>query len=402
MSSLNSAASGAVKSPALGISLLATLAVAAGLSVANIYYNQSMLGVLAHQFGVSPSTISIIPVLSQCGYAFGILFLSPLGDRFERKGLILITMLALAAALAGTALVPSLTWLAIASFITGVLATVTQQLVPMAVHLAPAAERGKVIGTVTGGVLLGILLARTVSGYVTDHADWRIMYWIAAGLMMTTTAVLAVLLPRVEATTQASYRQLMASLWRLVRTHRVLRQAALIQTLIFAAFLAFWSDLAILLQQSPYHLGGTAVGLIGIVGAGGALAAPIAGRFSDRRGPAVVVSIGAGLVVLSFAIFGLFQGSMIALVAGVIVMDLAVQSSQVSNQARVYALDPAARSRLNTVFMTAMFCGGAVGAGVGGIAFQYLGWTGTCLFGGGAALLALLLSLSHSGSARTA
>jgi len=395
MSSLKSAVVGGVESHVLGKSLLATLAVAAGLSVANIYYNQSMLGVLARQFGVSASAVSIIPVLSQIGYAFGILFLSPLGDRFERKGLILNTLLALAVALAGTALAPSLTGFAVASFITGVLATVTQQLVPMAVHLAPARERGKVIGIVTGGVLLGILLARTVSGYVTDHLDWRVMFWIAAGLMLVLAGILAVLLPRVSPTTQVSYPQLLKSLWHLLRTHRVLRQAALVQALVFAAFLAFWSDLALLFQQAPYHLGGTAVGMIGVVGAGGALVAPIAGRFADRRGPAVVVSLGAALVVLSFAIFGLLQGSMIALVAGVIIMDLAVQSSQVSNQARVYALDPAARSRLNTVFMTAMFCGGAVGAGAGGIAFQSMGWTGTCLFGGGAALLALCVSLSR-------
>ncbi len=398
MTFLNPIASRRVEGSTLSINLMVVLAIAAGLSVANIYYNQPMLGVLAHQFGVSPSAISIVPFLSQSGYAFGILFLSPLGDRFERKGLILITMLALAIALAGTALVPNLAWFATASFVTGMLATVTQQLVPMAVQLAPPAERGKVIGTVTGGVLLGILLARTISGYVIDHADWRIMYWIAAGLMLITTAVLALLLPRVEATTQASYPQLLTSLWHLVRTHRVLRQAAVVQALIFAAFLAFWSDLALLLQQAPYHLGGTAVGLIGIVGAGGALAAPLAGRFADRRGPAVVVTVGAGLVVLSFAIFSLLQGSMVALIAGVILMDLAVQSSQVSNQARVYALDPSARSRLNTVFMTAMFCGGAIGAGVGGIAFQRLGWTGSCLFGGGAALLALLLSLPRTKS----
>jgi predicted MFS family arabinose efflux permease len=362
-----------------------------------------MLAVLARQFDVPTRAVSIIPVLSQTGYAFGILFLSPLGDRFERKGLIVLTMVALAASLAGAALAPSLAWLAAASFVIGVFATVTQQIVPMAVHLAPAAERGKVIGIVTGGVLLGILLSRTVSGTITDHADWRIVYWMAAGLMAVAAAVLSVVLPRVQATTTATYPQILMSLGRLVRVHPLLRRSALIQGLIFASFLAFWSELAVLFEQSPYHLGATAVGLIGIVGAGGALAAPVAGRFADRRGPGAVVALGAAFAVLSFLIFGLLQGSLKALVVGVIIMDLAVQSSLVSNQARVYALDHSARSRLNTIFMTAMFCGGAAGSAIGGLAFQHFGWTGVCLFGGGATLLAALLSISgiknHSATA---
>jgi predicted MFS family arabinose efflux permease len=190
-----------------------------------------------------------------------------------------------------------------------------------------------------------------------------------------------------------SYPRLIGSLWTLVRTHRVLRRAVAVQFLIFAAFIAFWSNLSLLLIAAPYRLGGTAIGLLALVGVAGALAAPLAGGFADRRGPAVVVSMGASLVVVAFAIFGFWQGSLVGLVIGILVMDLAVQSSQVANQTRVYALDPSARSRLNTVFMATMLLGGAVGAGVGGAAFAQWGWSGTCAFGAISAGLALVVSL---------
>lgn len=373
-------------------SLLFILTVGAGLSVANIYYNQPMLGILAEEFHQSPAIISLIPFLSQAGYALGILFLSPLGDRFERKKLILATMTLLIIAIAATAISTSIEWLAITSLITGILATVTQQIVPLSVNLAAPSERGKVIGIVTGGILLGILLARTVGGYVTDQMGWRSMYWIAAALMSITSLAMAIKLPKVLPTTNISYLKVMKSLGTLFIKYPALRQAAFIQSLIFGAFLAFWSTLAQLFQQPSYNLGATAVGLIGVIGAGGALIAPIAGKLSDARGPKLVITLGAGLLAIAFGILGGIQNSLTALIIAVIIMDLAVQASQVSNQAQVYALDPTARSRLNTVFMTAMFCGGAAGSALGSIAFGFFNWTGTCAIAGIAALLALLIS----------
>ena len=368
------------------------LAVAAGAAVANSYYNQAFLGHITAEFGLATGVASIIPVLTQAGNAAGVLFLAPLGDRLERKSLILATIAALVVALIGAALSPGFIWLAVASLAVGLFATVAQQIVPLAVHLAPAAERGRILGTVTGGILIGILLARTVSGTISDLWGWPVVFWFAAALMVAIGVFLAFRLPRVPPTTDLSYPRLLASLWTLVRTHRVLRQAVAVQFLIFAAFMAFWSNLALLLLEPAYQLGGTAVGLLALVGVAGALAAPIAGGFADRRGPAVVVSIGAGLVVVAFSIFGIWQSSLVGLVIGILLLDLAVQSSQVANQARVYALDPTARSRLNTVFMATMLLGGAVGAGVGGAAYAAWGWTGTCAFGAMAASLALLLS----------
>lgn len=376
----------------LSNTLVRVLAVAAGAAVANSYYNQAFLGHLTADFGLAAGVAAIVPVLTQAGNAAGVLFLAPLGDRLERKSLILVTIAALVVALIGAALSPGFVWLAVASLAVGLFATVAQQIVPLAVHLAPAAERGRILGTVTGGILIGILLARTVSGMISDLWGWPVVFWFAAALMVMIGVFLAIRLPRVLPTTDLSYPRLLASLWTLVRTHRVLRQAVAVQFLIFAAFIAFWSNLALLLLEPAYQLGGTAVGLLALVGVAGALAAPIAGGFADRRGPAVVISLGAGLIVVAFAIFGLWQGSLVALVLGILVMDLAVQSSQVANQARVYALDPTARSRLNTVFMATMLLGGAVGAGVGGAAYAAWGWTGTCAFGAISAGLALLLS----------
>jgi predicted MFS family arabinose efflux permease len=371
--------------------------VAAGLTVANNYYNQAMLGRLAHEFQLSAGAVSVIPVVTQLGNVVGILFLAPLGDRLERRSLILATLAALIVALVAAALAPSFVWLAIAGMSIGLFATVTQQIVPFAVHLAAPHERGRVLGVVTGGILVGILLARTISGFISDIWGWHAVFWAAAGLMLATAVALAATLPRVEATTNLSYGRLLGSLWTLVRAHRGLRQAVVVQALIFAAFMGFWSNLALVFDKAPYQLGATAVGLMALVGVAGALAAPLAGRFADRHGPRAVVTSGAGLVIIAFAIFGVFQGSLVAMVPGVLIMDLAVQSSQVANQTRVYALDPAARSRLNTIFMATMILGGACGSGIGGIAYSFWGWSGTCAFGAASAGLALLLSFAPCG-----
>jgi len=383
---------------ALGLSraLLIVLSTSAGLAVANSYYNQPMLGQLARDFGLTAAAVASIPVLTQLGNAIGVLFIAPLGDRLERKRLILATTAALVAALVAAAISSTFMGLATASFLVGLFATVAQQIVPLSIHIAPPRSKGQVLGTITGGILLGILLSRTISGFITDWWDWHAMFWIAAVLMSIMGLVLAWKLPRVEPTTNVGYLSLLGSLWTLVRAHPLLRKAVFIQALVFAAFLAFWSNLAVLLATEPYNLGGSAVGLIALAGAGGALAAPIAGRFADKRGPASVVVAGTTMVIVAFVLFGAFQGSITVLVAGVIIMDLGVQSSQIANQARVYALDPTARSRLNTVFMATMLLGGSLGAGAGGIAFSIYGWTGTCVFGATAAVIACLASLKNA------
>ncbi|WP_137135467.1 MFS transporter [Rhizobium sp. FKY42] len=372
--------------------LVRLLAIAAGAGVANSYYNQALLAHLTADFALTAGTVTLVPVLTQIGNALGVLFLAPLGDRIERKSLILFTIGALVIALIGAALASSFIWLAIASLAIGLFATVAQQIVPLAVHLAPPTERGRILGKVTGGILFGILIARTISGTISDLWGWSFVFWFAAAIMIVIGGALAMWLPKVPPTTTLTYPRLLGSLWTLVKTHSVLRRAVAVQFLIFAAFIAFWSNLALLLAEPRYQLGGTAVGVLALVGVAGALAAPIVGGFADRRGPAAVISVSATSVILAFIIFAFSRQSIPSLMVGILILDLAVQSSQVASQARVYALDPAARSRLNTVFMATMLLGGAVGAGIGGAAYALWGWAGTCGFGVASAFLAVIVS----------
>jgi predicted MFS family arabinose efflux permease len=380
------------KSPVLTPLLTTVISAAAGMSVANVYYNQPILGLLMKSFAASTQQIALVPFLTQMGYASGILLISPLGDRLERKSLILVTMLMLAIALAFTAVMPNYAWLAFASLIVGLSATVTQQLVPMAVMLAPPERRGKVIGTVTGGILLGVLLARTVSGFVSQQWSWQTMFGLASGVMVVTAAVLFFLLPKMQPSTQVSYPKLMLSIVSLFKAHPVLRKSSMIQALVFSSFMAFWCNLTLLLEQSPAHLGSAAIGMFGIIGAVGVLAAPIAGRLADRHGSKIMVRIGVALTLIAFVVLWLGGGSIASLVAGIVILDLGVQASQVSNQTRVYALDPAARSRLNTVFMTSMFLGGALGTAVSTYLYTQFGWNGVCGFA--IAVLTLALALA--------
>jgi predicted MFS family arabinose efflux permease len=376
--------------------LVRILSIAAGATVANSYYNQPMVGLLSVEFGLGAGTVAMVPVLTQAGNAVGVFFLAPLGDRLERKSLILATLAALTVALVAAALSSSFVGLAVACVAVGLFATVTQQLVPMAVHLSAPCDRGRVLGVVTGGILIGILLARTVSGAMSDAWGWRSVFWFAAMAMLALGLVLTWRLPTVRPTADLSYARLLLSMWTLVRAHALLRRAVAIQFLIFAAFIGFWANLALVLLEPGYGLGATAAGLFALVGVCGALAAPLAGRFADRRGHAAVVTMGATLVVVAFAIFGLWQASIAALIVGILVLDVAVQASQVANQTMVYALDANARSRLNTVFMGAMLMGGAFGAGMAGAAYARFGWSGVCAFGGVAAAMALVLSLKRS------
>ncbi|MFU2210884.1 MFS transporter [Solidesulfovibrio sp. C21] len=377
--------------PELGRNTVLLMAAAAGLFVASIYYNQPMLGILAREFGVGPEQVATVAVLTQVGYAVGLLFLASLGDCFERRRLIVITTLGLAASLAWAAAAPSLAILIAASLCLGVLSTVAQQVVPMAAHLAPEHQRGRVVGVVMAGLLSGILLARTISGVVSEYVSWRAMFALAAIACLGMAALLAVRLPRSEPTSPLSYRKTLLSLLGLFRTHAVLRRAGLTQGLIFAAFIAFWADVALYLEQPPFFQGSAVAGLLGLLGMAGILAAPLTGWVSDKLGggQGKIIIGGAGAVAASFLLFACFPASWAALLGGIVLMDIGVQAAMISNQSRVYALDATARSRLNTVFMTVMFAMGALGSAVGAHAFARFGWRGLSLLGAGCALAAL-------------
>lgn len=383
------ARSGAARST-ISKGLTFAMAVSAGLAVANIYYNQPMLGIMEKDL---PGGITgLVPTATQLGYALGLFALVPLGDLVERRRLIVIQFLVLALGLVGAALAPSSAMLLIASLLLGVASTVAQQIVPFAAHLAAPEKRGATVGTVMSGVLCGILLSRTLAGFVAAHEGWRAMFWLGVPLALIAGAIMAFTLPYSKPDSDLSYGNLMRSLTDLWREFGALRVAAATQALLFGAFTAFWSILALHLQEPRFGQGPEIAGLFGIVGAIGILAAPVAGRYADKNGPRAVILAGTLLTVVSWAVFGLWH-SILGLVLGCILLDFAVQSVLVSNQHIVYALRPEARSRLNTIFMGSMFLGGAGGAAASTAAWNAGGWSAVSVLGVALAVLASGLQL---------
>lgn len=376
--------------------LVLLLAIGAGLAVASLYYNQPMLGILGADLHASAAELGWIPTLTQLGYAFGILALAPLGDRYNRKRIVLMKVAALAAALLSAALAPSAGVLLAASFAIGLSATLAQDIVPAAATLAPPAHRGRIVGTVMTGLLLGILLSRVISGVVAQQLGWRAMFLAAAASILALGVALWRGLPAFAPTTQLPYTELLRSLGRLWRQHGELRRAAIAQGLLSLGFSAFWSTLAVMLHGEPFHLGSAAAGAFGLAGAAGALAAPLAGRYADRRGPHAVSRLGAALTALSFAVMALLpllspESGLWLLAASTIGFDLGIQVALIAHQSIVYGIDPAARSRLNAVLMVSVFIGMAAGGALGSLALANWGWTGVTVVATVAAVGALML-----------
>lgn len=379
--------------PPLSRPLVLLLASGAGLSVAGLYYAQPMLGGLAEQFQASSAEIGLVPTLTQLGYAAGILLLAPLGDRYDRRRIILGKSLVLMLALALAALAPQLWVLWLASALIGLSATLAQDLVPAAATLAPDSQRGKTVGTVMTGLLLGILLSRVVSGALAQQLGWRAVFGVAALSIALLSWLLWRGLPRFAPSTSLSYGALLASLGQLWRRHRELRRAALAQGLLAVGFSAFWSTLALMLHQPPLNLGSAAAGAFGLAGAAGALAAPLAGSLADKRGPQRVIRLGASLVLVSFLAMAVGPQSLWLVAGAALLFDLGFQACLVSHQSIVYGIEPAARSRLNAVLIGAMFIGMSLGAWLGGLAMGQAGWRGVCALAAASAAAALVLRL---------
>jgi predicted MFS family arabinose efflux permease len=360
--------------------LLMWMSVASGIAVANIYYNQPMLADMARTFHASSHAIGFVASFTQLGYAAGMPLFIPLGDVVERRRLVVALFLASGAALCGCALAGSVPVLVAASFVVGLTTVIAQILIPLASSLAAPDRQGKTVGSILSGVLLGILLARTLSGFVAGHFGWRVMFWIAAAMALAGGIAMRATLPCLPAG-RARYRDVLRAVVKVVRETPKLRHVSVVAGLLFAAFGVFWTTLVFRLEAPPYHYGSEAAGLFGLVGAVGAAVAPLAGRMADRKTPRFVVANAIGVVVLAFAAFWAFGSSLWGLVAGVILLDAGIQAAQVANQTRVLALRPEWRNPVNTFYMICYFSGGSAGSLLGSYAWGRWQWTGVCAVG---------------------
>lgn len=373
------------------------LALGAGFSVAAIYYSQPLLPLMGSDLHLTVNGMGLVPTLTQAGYALGILFLLPLGDRHDRRRLILFKSAALALLLLACSLTSHLPSLLIVSLLLGMAATMAQDIVPAAAILAPAGKQGKMVGTVMTGLLLGILLSRTVSGFVGAAFGWRIMYQLAAVSIALIGVLMWSVLPRFATHSTLSYPALMKSMAHLWQRYPALRRAAFAQGFLSIGFSAFWSTLALMLLEK-YQLGSAVAGTFGIAGAAGALAAPLAGGLADKVGAEKVTQLGAGLVTISFALMFLLpvlppHGQLALIALSAVGFDLGLQSSLVAHQNLVYGLEPQARGRLNALLFTGVFIGMALGSVLGSKLYSVASWQGVVMLATVSGLVALLIRL---------
>ena len=361
--------------------LILLFAVATGQAVACNYLAQPLLETLRGQFGVSAAIAGLIVTAAQVGYAAGLILLLPLGDLFERRRLITTLAAITVAGLVAGAVAPNIGFFIAAAGVIGLTSVMAQLLVPFAATLAPEAERGRVVGSVMSGLILGILLARTFSGFVSQIAGWRAVYVIAAVLMLVQTVVLYVKLPRYRSSAGLSYPKLLLSVLELARSEPVLRRRALYGVFSFASLSVLWTTLAFLLAGPHYGYSDGVIGLFGLVAAAGALTASVVGRFTDRGWVYWLTGGSAGLMLAGFVFLAFGAQSLAALIVGIVLLDIGSQGLHISNQSEIYRLRPDARNRINAFYMTTCFVGAAAGSAASAFAYERWGWAGTCGLG---------------------
>ncbi|WP_411681823.1 MFS transporter [Clostridium thailandense] len=380
--------------PVLSNLLIFVMAIACGLTVANLYYIQPLLADIAKTFHVNQLSIGFAAMLTQIGYAFGMIFILPLADIKEKRKLIMIMLLCSIISLMSMFFSSNIFAITISSFAVGFTSIIPQLIIPLAAQLSNPTQRGQTIGTIMSGLLIGILLSRTVSGILGESFGWRTVYLVAAIMMLALMIILRKLIPLCKPVTDIKYTELLKSMIYLIKTEPVLREASINGALMFSAFSAFWTSLIFLLESPHYNMGAEAAGLFGLVGISGALAAPLVGKVADRRGSRFAIGICIIVVILSYLFFFIFGFKIWGLILGIILLDLGVQSCNVSNQARVHSLNEKTRNRLNTIYMVSFFLGGALGSFLGSYSYSHFGWYGVCIFGMTTQIIAIIFHSS--------
>lgn len=377
--------------PKLTNSILYLMSFSAGLIVANLYYNQPLLHQMAVDYGVSEAAVSNVALSTQLGYAFGLLFIIPLGDKVSNHKIIQVDFLLMIVSLIAAALSDSLFLLIVSSFFIGFTSAIPQLFVPMAAQLSDDKGRGRAIGIVMSGLLIGILGSRVISGFVGEQFGWRIMYYSAAVLMGLLFFILRGRLPKLNPHFPGSYGSLLKSIWHYFKTEPSLRIASLRGALAFAGLSAFWTTLVFLMEDN-FGYGSTITGLFGLLGIAGALGATVVGKLSDKIDKNRIILFSAILLILSWVIFLVSDNSIFGLVVGVILVDLGLQALHITNQNIIFSKNPEGRNRVNTVYMVSFFIGGALGTTLGAIAWEAYKWNGVSVLG---LVLSVFILLSH-------
>ena len=360
----------------LPASLLWTLAIIAGISVANLYYNQPLLNRISRDLQTSEFTANLIAMITQIGYAIGLLFIIPLGDLFKRKTIILINFTVLVVSLLTITLTPYIHLILFASLLTGICSVMPQIFIPIAAQFSTPETKGKNVGMIVSGLLTGILASRVVSGIIGEYLGWRFIFFVAAGMMVICVIIIMRVLPDMPCNFKGRYSDLMKSLFSLVMKYPQLRISSLRAGIAFGSFLALWTSLAFKMEQAPFFAGNNIVGLLGLCGIAGALTASYIGNYVHVLGVKRLNYIGCGLIFAAW--FSLYSGqnSYVGIIIGIFIIDIGMQCIQLSNQTTIFSLNPKAANRINTIFMTTYFIGGSIGTLLAGIFWHWFGWQG--------------------------
>lgn len=367
-----------------------------GTVIANLYYAQPLETVLAQHFHAPATALGFIVTVLQVGYAVGLALILPLGDLLDRRKLLAVLMSVVVLGTVAMALAPSLAVFGAAAALVGLTSVAVQIMVPFAAQMAPDGAQGKAVSTVISGLLIGILLSRTVAGVIATAWGWQAVFLVGAGATALITVILWRALPTVPASTSLSYRKLLGSVVQLVVSEPVLRQRMVYGGLTFAAFSAFWTSVTFLLSVPPYGWNPGQIGGFALLGVAGALMARVAGHLTDRGHGHVTTGVALLVMALSFVLIAGGSMSLVALAIGTVFMDLGSQAVHICNQSRIYAIRADARSRLNTAYMVAYFVGGSLGSSSSVVIYQEFGWSGVCWLSGGLVTLAALVWLGLS------